>query len=251
MSVGQITYKKQLNGNQLKTAAIIAMTFDHLVWALFPGCRHVWWVWCLHIPGRITAPIMWFFIAEGCFFTRDKGRYAARLFIFALVSHFAYDFAFGIPLFDAPAGVFNRTSVMWSLALAVTVIFAAESVRVPKVWKYVIIFAACVLAFPSDWSSVAVMCPFFMYGHRGDFKKQAWDIVLWSFIYATVYFIFLDRPYGLLQMFTCLSVPLLSRYNGERGRNRGMKWFFYIYYPAHLVLIGAIRLLHGNVPIIF
>ena len=243
---------KTLNANQLKLIAIIAMTVDHLTWAFFPGCQHILWVWCLHIIGRLTAPIMWFFIAEGCRYTRNKGKYVARLFAFAAVSHFAYDFAFGIPFFSVSAGVFNRTSVMWSLALAASVIFLTENERIPEFRKYIIIIAACVLAFPSDWSSIAVMCPFFLYRHRGNFKKQALDIVLWTFIYATVYFIFLDRPYGVLQMFTFLTIPLLSRYNGQRGERKGMKWFFYFYYPGHLIVIGIIRLLlHGDVPIIF
>ena len=241
-----------LNSNQLKLIAIIAMTFDHLIWAIFPGCQHIWWVWMLHIIGRLTAPIMWFFIAEGCFYTHNKKQYIGRLLLFAVISHFAYDFAFGIPFFETSAGVFNRTSVMWSLALAAIVIFACQSDRISQFGKYVIIFSACIISFPSDWSSIAVMCPFFLYQHRGKFRKQAIDIVLWSAIYAAVYFIFLDRPYGILQMFTFLTIPLLSRYNGERGKWKGMKWLFYIYYPAHLVLIGFVRLLlHGNVSIIF
>ena len=79
---------KKLNSNQLKLIAIIAMTFDHLVWVFFPGCQHVWWVWALHIIGRLTAPIMWFFIAEGCFYTHDRKRYVGRLLVFAVISHF-------------------------------------------------------------------------------------------------------------------------------------------------------------------
>lgn len=243
---------KTLNSNQLKLIAIIAMTVDHLTWALFPGCRAVWWVFGLHIIGRLTAPIMWFFIAEGCYYTRSRGKYLLRLFAFALVSHFAYDFAFGIPYFDLSAGVFNRTSVMWSLAIGASLIFLLRDDRIPEFWQYVLIAAACVLSFPSDWSSIAVMAPFFLYRHRGDFKKQACDIVLWTFVYALVYFFALDKLYGVLQMFTFLSIPLLSRYNGQRGSWKGMKWLFYIYYPAHLIIIGIIRLaLHGNVSIIF
>ena len=243
---------KVLNGNQLKLIAIIAMTIDHLTWAFFPGCQHVWWVWCLHIIGRLTAPIMWFFIAEGCNFTRNPKKYFLRLLAFAVVSHFAYNFAFGIPFFDLSAGAFNRTSVMWPLALSVPVIYAVNSPKVNTPLKYVIIFSACVLAFPSDWSSIAVMCPLFLYSHRGNFKKQAIDIVFWSFIYALVYFIFLDKLYCILQLFTFLTIPLLSQYNGERGKIKGMKWFFYLYYPAHLVVIGIIRLaLYGNISIIF
>ena len=84
------TLKKCLNGNQLKLIAIIAMTIDHLTWVLFPGFQTVWWVLGLHIIGRLTAPIMWFFIAEGCFYTHDRRKYLMRLFGFAVVSHFAH-----------------------------------------------------------------------------------------------------------------------------------------------------------------
>ena len=96
------------------------------------------------------------------------------------------------------------------------------------------------------------MCPFFLFAHRGSFRKQAIDIVAWTFIYALVYFLFLDKLYGALQMFTFLTIPILAKYNGERGSWKGMKWFFYIYYPAHLVVIGILRLLlQGDIPLIF
>ena len=144
--------KKHLNGNQLKLIAIIAMTIDHLTWAFFPGFQQVWWVFALHIIGRLTAPIMWFFIAEGCFYTHDKRKYLTRLLVFAVISHFAYDFAFGIPFFDLSAGLLNRTSVMWSLFLAAVVIFSTHMEKISTVWKYVIIFGACILALPSEYS---------------------------------------------------------------------------------------------------
>ncbi len=51
---------------------------------------------------------------------------------------------------------------------------------------------------------------------------------------------------GLLQMCTLLSLPILRLYNGERGRLKGMKWFFYIYYPAHLFIIGIIWIALGG-----
>ncbi len=251
MKMTSKSMKKHLNGNQLKLIAIIAMTIDHLTWAFFPGFQQVWWVFALHIIGRLTAPIMWFFIAEGCFYTHDKRRYMTRLLIFAVISHFAYDFAFGIPFFDLSAGLLNRTSVMWSLFLAAVVIFSTHMEKISTVWKYVIIFGACILALPSDWSSIAVMAPFFLYEHRGNFKKQAIDIVFWTAVYAVVYFFAIDKLYAILQMFTFISIPFLFQYNGERGSWKGMKWLFYLYYPAHLVVIGVIRmLLHGNIALI-
>lgn len=244
--------KKTLNANQIKLIAIIAMTIDHLTWAFFPGTQAVWYVFCLHIIGRLTAPIMWFFIAEGCHYTHDKKQYIGRLFLFAVISHFAYDFAFGIPFLPLSTGVFNQTGVMWSLAWAAVLIFLCQNDKVPQWGKILAIIVICLITFPSDWSCIAVMCPFFLFSHRGQFKKQAMDIVLWTFVYALVYFLFLDKLYGALQMFTFLTIPILSRYNGERGSWKGMKWFFYIYYPVHLVVIGLIRIaLHGNIPLIF
>ena len=241
-----------LNSNQLKLVAIVAMTVDHLTWTFFPGLQTAWYVLLLHTVGRLTAPIMWFFIAEGCHYTRSMGRYIGRLFGFALVSHFAYDFAFGIPFLPLSTGPFNQTSVMWSLAWAAAMVALCRREGLPQWLKTAALIAASIVAFPSDWSSIAVMCPFFLYAHRGDFRLQSRDILFWSFIYAAVYFIFIDKAYGCLQMLTCLSRPLLSRYNGERGKWRGMKWLFYIYYPAHLFVIGGLRLaLHGDISTIF
>lgn len=244
--------KKILNADQIKLIAIIAMTIDHLTWAFFPGTQAVWYVFCLHIIGRLTAPIMWFFIAEGYHYTHSVGKYIGRLFIFAVISHFTYDFAFGIPFLPLSTGFFNQTSVMWSLAWAPVLLWICNNRKVPQWARILAIIVICVIAFPSDWSSIAVMCPFFLYAHRDRFKLQALDIVIWTFVYALVYFLFLDKLYGALQMFTFLTIPILSMYNGQRGTWKGMKWFFYIYYPAHLVVIGLIRIfLHGDIPIIF
>ncbi len=241
-----------LNANQLKLIAILAMTVDHLTWAIFPGTQNVWYVYGLHIIGRLTAPIMWFFIAEGAFYTRNIKKYILRLLLFAVVSHFAYCFAFGIPLWGLEVGLFNRTSVLWPLTIAVVLIALIRSNKLPDWAQYLAVMVGCLLAFPADWSSIAVVAPFFLYQHRGNIKKQAFDIFLWTAVYALVYFFFLDRPYGILQMFTILSVPLLAQYNGERGKWRGMKWLFYLYYPAHLIIVGLVRLaLHGDVSIIF
>lgn len=246
--------KKRLNANQIKLIAIIAMTIDHLTWAVWPGTQAVWYVFCLHIIGRLTAPIMWFFIAEGCHYTRNIWKYAGRLFLFALISHFAYNFAFGIPFLPFSGGsFFNQTSVLWSLAWAVVLVAIFREDRIPVWVKFLAIPIVCLITFPSDWSCIAVMCPFFLYQHRGDLKRQAIDIVIWTLMYAAVYFLFLDKLYGVLQMFTFLTIPILAQYNGERGRKfPGSKWGFYLYYPAHLVIVGVLRIaLHGDVSIIF
>ena len=224
--------KAGLSSNQLKLIAIIAMTVDHLTWAFFPGCQHHWWLLALHAVGRLTAPIMWFFIAEGFAHTQNRKKYAGRLFLFALISHFAYNFAGGIPFL--PHGMFNQTSVMWSLAWSVVLMDCYENGEIPQ-WKKLLFTAfVCFITFPSDWSCIAVMCPVFLHSHRGDFKKQAADIIIWTCFYAVVYFFAIDRIYAVLQLCTALSIPLLRLYNGQRGSCKSMKWLFYWYYPPSI-----------------
>lgn len=70
MPDAQLKFRKKLNSNHIKLIAIIAMTIDHLTWVLFPGLQRAWYVVALHVIGRLTAPIMWFFIAEGSHYTR-------------------------------------------------------------------------------------------------------------------------------------------------------------------------------------
>ena len=107
--------EKSFNGNQLKVIAMAAMTLDHLVCVVFPGYPKTWWILALHAIGRMAAPIFWYFVAEGYHYTRDWRKYAFRLFLFAIVGHFAYNFAFGITFIPFQTTVFNQTSVIWTL----------------------------------------------------------------------------------------------------------------------------------------
>ena len=85
-----LTEKKPLSSNAIKLIAIAAMTVDHIAWAVFPGYPKEFLPLLMHIIGRITCPIMCYCIAEGYHYTRNIRKYTARLFIFALISHFCY-----------------------------------------------------------------------------------------------------------------------------------------------------------------
>ena len=93
-----------LNSNHLKFIAITAMTIDHIADLLFPCFLANPIAIVLHIIGRITAPIMWFFICEGFHYTHNLKKYIARMAIFAVISHFAYCFAFGINFIPFSSG---------------------------------------------------------------------------------------------------------------------------------------------------
>ncbi len=246
--------EKKLNSNHLKIIAIIAMTLDHMADLFYPNMPNSIVSNILHIIGRLTAPIMFFFICEGFYYTKNLGKYIKRLFLFAIISHFAYCFAFGINYIPFSTGdIFNQTSIMWTLAWSVVALYVVYGDTKLKEWmKWVLIILINIITFSADWSSIAVMIIIFMYKDRGNLKKQMKSLMMWTSIYALVSFIFVNKNYGIIQLFVILVYPLLKMYNGERGNIKWMKWFFYLYYPLHLIIIGIVRLMmYGNVALLF
>ena len=69
--------KKTLDSNAIKLVAIAAMTVDHVAWWLFPGYPRAVLPLAMHIIGRLTCPIMCYFVAEGYHHTRDIRKYTA------------------------------------------------------------------------------------------------------------------------------------------------------------------------------
>ena len=243
--------KNILNSNSIKIIAIIAMTIDHITWCVFPGYVAEPFVITLHIIGRITCPIMCYFIAEGYHYTKDVDKYTKRLFFFAVISHFAYvsmyegfsDWKAFIPFYYG--NVLNQTSVMWSLAWGLVMLRVAYSEKLKENIKPVLIILICLISFPSDWSCIASLCILAFGTNRGDFKRQMMWMIFYVSLYSVVYFFALDKLYGIMQMAVVLSIPILMMYNGQRGKNQRinniMKWTFYIYYPLHLLAIGCIQ----------
>ena len=233
-----------LNSNSIKLIAVFAMTADHIAWMLFPGYPTDFLPVIMHIIGRITCPIMCYCVAEGFHYTKNINKYTLRMFLFALISHFAYIFASGnytdfhsfIPFYNG--GILNQTSVMWSLAFGLVMLRTAYSEKIKnKTLKVLLILLVCVLALPSDWSCVASLFILSFGTNRNNLKMQS----VWLIIYAAVY----SLVYGILQMSVVLAIPIIYAYNGERGKNikfnKFMKWFFYIYYPLHLFIIGILN----------
>lgn len=121
-----------------------------------------------------------------------------------------------------------------------------KSQKIKNVWlKMLLVLLICIVSFPSDWSCIASLCVLAIGSNRDNFKKQMIWMTGFVAIYSIVYLFSFDLVYGVIQMGVVLSVPLLMMYNGKRGKNpkvnKIMKWFFYVYYPLHLFIIGVIK----------
>lgn len=244
---------KILNSNELKLVAIIAMTVDHIAWAMFEGYPTAPLPIFMHIIGRLTCPIMCYFIAEGYHHTKNINKYTFRLFAFAFISHFAYifasnafvDFKSFIPFYYGD--FLNQTSVMWSLAWGLVMLRIADSKKIKLTCKVLLVILICIITLSSDWSCIASLCIMAIGTNRDNLKKQMAWMIFYVALYSLVYFFAIDKVYGVLQMGVILSIPIIAMYNGSRGKNekinKFMKWFFYIFYPAHLFVIGLINYL--------
>ncbi len=119
--------------------------------------------------------------------------------------------------------------------------------------KIIVVVLLCVLSLLGDWSIWDVLWPLFFFIYRNDEKKM-WDsfliIAAVEIIAAQLLAIFLsDCAYGMLFQFGALRVmPLIKYcYNGKPGsRHMFHRWFFYVFYPLHLLLLFLLKLyLHG------
>lgn len=250
---------KVLDSNMLKLIAIIAMTIDHITWAVAPGYDHRPWAIALHIVGRLTKPIMWYCIAEGYHYTRDVKKYTARLFLFAAISHvpymmqtIAFDKYGWLALVPFATGegfmghVLNQTSVMLSLAVGLVMLRVNDSQRIPQWAKIPLVLLLCVVAFPADGSCIGSLCVASIGTNRGKPVRQILWCLLYAWMYAIVYMLCMDVVYGLIQMCEVLAIPVIILYNGKRGTNptvnKVFKWSFYVYYPLHLLVIALLKM---------
>jgi len=78
----------------LKYIAVAAMLIDHTAYVFISSDSILYFL--MRLIGRITAPVMSFFIAEGFRHTRNLKKYFSRMLIFAVISQpFYFEMIFG------------------------------------------------------------------------------------------------------------------------------------------------------------
>ncbi len=218
----------RMNANQLKLLAILAMTFDHAIFlsaslAAYPALR---------IPGRLAAPIMCFFIAEGFLHTSNLRRYMGRLFLFALIAHVPYCLYFGFAPFQGTP----YTSVMWSLLMGLMALTVLHQESWPMPFRLLSLPVCCLLAYTADWNYIAVLLVVIFGVFREDPVKRSIAHAAVGALYVLQALSYQLNPIPRLGVF--LSIPILLLYNGSLGRkSKVLQHAFYWYYPVHLLLL--------------
>jgi hypothetical protein len=243
-----------LSANFLKAVAIATMLVDHTAHALVSPYtpRGMVLYGVMRFIGRITAPIMFYFIVEGYHYTRDRNKYALRLAVFAVVSYlpFVWFMRGGLPNGET----FLTLNVLYTLLIGYLALRVFREITNP--WaRSAAIVALMLLAIPGDWSVIAVCCILAFEGFRGSFKKQAIAFCLITFLtnadtfLKPVYLMLSGQPvgrydalYALVNLGCFLPIGLLYFYDGSKGRGgKWAQWGFYGFYPLHLIVLCVLK----------
>lgn len=231
-----------LTGNTLKLIAIISMTIDHAAWTgikTYKEAETPTQIF-LHIIGRLTAPIMMFFVSEGYHHTRDFSKYLQRMATLAAISHFAFCYFSQTSYNPLKNQLFNATSIAWSLMWGLIFLKVWDTEVLGDWLKVLITLAGCILTVTSDWSCAAPLGILLIGRSRGDFRKQMMWLMTITGLYGLAFYLFNNHIYGIIHLACWLAIPLLSLYNGERGEPKWFSNVFYLYYPLHMAVIGFI-----------
>ena len=123
--------QKPMTGFHLKLIALTTMFIDHIGAVFFPQ------VTLLRVIGRISFPLYAFLIAEGCRYTRNRGRYALGLGVFALISEIPYDLALHPEFLENGLWGQNflfQTNIFYTMFFAVASVHIFEVLR-RRSWK--------------------------------------------------------------------------------------------------------------------
>lgn len=235
-----------LNGNMLKLIAALAMLCDHMGLLIFPKLS------ILRIIGRLSFPIFAFMIAEGCRYTRSKLRYLLTMASLALAFQVVYFFAMDSLKMCIFVTFSFSILIIYSLQYFKKVLFDSSSTMQKKLFAFLLFLSATVAVYvldlfiSMDYDFAGCMIPVFASLMHSDENSpeplKKLDTVPVNVLMMSVGLIWLAIVNTNIQFFSLLSVPLLLLYSGKRG-NKKLKYFFYVFYPAHLVILYGISLL--------
>lgn len=259
-----------LPGNMLKIFAAMTMLLDHtaltIVYALLEKHPDYWKLvtstestteqlnaipadymnlftiyTILRLVGRIAFPLFCFLIYEGFVHTSDVKRYLTRLGILALVSELPFNLIVSRVNTGKSALFYpqlqNTVLALFLALLMLTVMKRMEAAEItPKatIKQFIgqlvclLVFAVVAILCRVDYSYLGILAIGAFYLFRNSKKLQI--------ICGAV--LFLSSNIAALFAF----IPI-SMYNGTLLRSKKFQYFFYIFYPAHLLVLYGISLL--------
>lgn len=216
--------KKFLSNFDLKIIAIITMTIDHIGAIMYPNID------IFRIIGRVSFPIFAFLLVEGFNHTSNKLKYFLRLILFAIITQPIYDYTFNN----------HELNILFTFSLSFLLLSSLEFIKkiINKCSKgienylYKTVF----------YSLIYILFTLFSIILNVDYQALGISLVFIFYLVPNLYLSFLLYLLAVIflatntiQFYSLLSFLFIYMYNGEKGKN--IKYFFYLYYPLHLLIL--------------
>lgn len=238
--------KRGLSQESLKLIACMTMLVDHLAVIIVMGSLYsthhgmrLEIYETMRLIGRIAFPIYCFLLDEGSAHTHNPVRYGLRLAICALLSELPYDLALWGRI------TWQHQNVMVTLFLG----FCALEVmkRCPNLPLKLLLalpFAALAEFAGGDYGAKGIMLVvLFALTRRIPHRHLAQVLGIW-FIFSPNHAMFLNwtRRFSITtQEWAVLAILPITLYDGRKvTKSKAVQWGFYLFYPAHLLLLYLI-----------
>ncbi len=246
--------KKGLNANTLKVIAIIAMVCDHTAWGfvdMFSVQGQI-----MHTIGRLTIPIMTFFVAEGYRKTANLKKYIGRMLAFSILTAVPFWLFFG-------EEYGYRQNFFFDLLLALLTLTVIDSKKLSKSLRILLATTLIIVSMIiGGWPVLPILFVLIFYYGRS-FKQKCFLVtgcvtlveafLIPSILLNNIYHYAPQydgwRWYEWLYFFGfVLALPLLKLYNGEKGRYPLGRYFFFLFYPIHFMVLWSIQQFIAGTP---
>lgn len=200
--------------------------------------------------GTVSFFLFAFLSAEGCRYTRSRTRHLLLMLLFAVLSEYPFRRLSALIGGVGYASAISFSNVIFTLLLGSLAVFSYDELvkrgKDDLSFLSVAAFAFIAILLDTDYSCFGVLTLFFCYYYKDSKSKQALVLSLSAFIFWGIYYPLSDivlngfMPLNLVSYFSKALLSqgaalLVLRYNGLKGR--GWKYFFYFFYPLHMLLL--------------
>ena len=234
-----------LSSSSLKFIACVFMFIDHLGAIVFPE------VVFLRIMGRLAFPIFAFFISEGSHYSKRPIKRIITMLSFGIV----FDFAYFIAIKEPSGNVFLVFGISALLIFILQKVKTAlfEDIKTSLKIFYVLLFVLTVTAvfvlnsfYHFDYGFWGIITPVLVSlpdfeNTKAPEKLKKYNTLAVKLCLLTVgLLLIMLNPYQQwFQILAISAIILLAFYNGKPGRKKS-KYFFYVFYPTHILLLYLI-----------
>jgi len=216
---------------QLKLIAACVMLIDHTAHMFFPTDIY------LRCIGRLAFPIFAFMVAIGYSKTRNVKKYIIRMFIFALIAQIPYVYMLG----DFKNIPFN---VIFTLLFGLISIYIIDkgkplfAITIPLVLALLAEFGGF------DHSAFGVFMVIALYYTKDSkiLRDITASVLILLFAATYLFTMGLNSFVWIIILFYLFAIPVINLFNGKKGiSNTFSRWFFYIFYPGHILILVLIK----------